>query len=112
MAYRVKKEFLKFENLTTLVEGKRVALISAYTHTTEGTLTKPPKTVNVPLATQEEMKAIFERGDPCVERYEEKEQKPFFDHKPENPFDGVKDSLLEEHGIKAKETKQKSKYEP
>jgi hypothetical protein len=109
MAYRVKKAFAGLPELTTTVDGVRVALNGAYVRTKEGTPTTPPKTVNVPLATQEQMKKIFERGDPCVEQYEEKEQKPFFNHRSENPFGGATAELLEEHGIKEKDQKTKPK---
>lgn len=76
MPYRVKKEFLKFEKLTTVLDGKRVALVEAYQHTTKPTAQKPPETINVPLATQAQLKAIFDRGEPCLEKYEE--EKPAF----------------------------------
>lgn len=71
MAYRVKKAFHIHPELTTVIDGVRVALIQAYTHTTKGTAQHPPKTISVPLATQDQMRKIFERGDPCIEQYQE-----------------------------------------
>ena len=86
--------------LTTVVDGKRVALNQSYTHTTKGTPTKPPETINVPLATQAQLKAIFERGDPCIEQYEEvKAPEPrnlVNEYIPENPFEGAPDELIKE----------------
>jgi|JI9StandDraft_1071089.scaffolds.fasta_scaffold178067_2 hypothetical protein len=76
MPYRVKKEFLKFPQLRTSINGKVVSLISAFTYEKSGTPTKAPKTVHVPLASQSELKAIFERGDNTVERYEEEKAQP------------------------------------
>lgn len=75
MAYRVKSAFHKYPNLSTVVNGKKVALLEAFTYTKRGTAKTPPQTVNVPLATQAELKAIFERGDPCVEQYADTETK-------------------------------------
>lgn len=109
MPYRVKKGFLQYRQLRTVVNGKIVALVEAHTREKKGTQSKAPSSVQIPLATQGELKAAFERGDPCVEWYEEKEKTPFFEHETENPFKGVEDSVLEEHGIKAKDTKQKMK---
>ena len=40
-------------------------------HTAAGTAQHPPKTISIPLATQSQLKKIFERGDPCIEQYEE-----------------------------------------
>lgn len=71
MAYRVKKAFQIYQELTTLVDGVRVALNDAYVHTAAGTAQHPPKTISIPLATQSQLKKIFERGDPCIEQYEE-----------------------------------------
>lgn len=71
MAYRVKKAFQHLPELTTVIDGKRVALNQSYVHTTTATAEHPPKTISVPLATQAQMKEIFERGDPCIEQYHE-----------------------------------------
>lgn len=71
MPYRVKKQFQHIANLRTVLNGKAVALVGAHAKQTKGTLTAPPKTVQIPLATQAEMKALFERGDPTIERYDE-----------------------------------------
>ena len=71
MAYRVKKAFQIYPELTTLVDGVRVALNEAYVHTAAGTAQHPPKTISIPLATQSQLKKVFERGDPCIEQYEE-----------------------------------------
>ena len=97
MAYRVKKAFEQYPELTTLVDGVRVALNQAYVHETRGTATKPPETISVPLATQAELKAIFERGDPCIEQYEDQKTKSTLsDYVPENPFEGVTKERLDE----------------
>lgn len=116
MPYRVKKEFQKFMELTTVVDGRRVALNQSYVHETRGTATKPPETISVPLATQAELKAIFERGDPCIEQCEEAkapEIKPL-EHETVNPYEGVTDEMLEEVGaVKwTKKKKVKEQYEP
>jgi len=99
MAYRVKKAFKNLPELTTVVDGKRVALNQSYTHSTKGTPTKPPETITVPLATTAQLRAIFERGDPCVEQYEEaKMEEPrnlVNEYVPKNPFEGVPRELLE-----------------
>lgn len=71
MPYRIKKAFLKHPYLHTTVDGKKVALIAAYTYTTRATPTRPPVSVSVPMATQAQLKVIFDRGDPAVEKYEE-----------------------------------------
>lgn len=100
MGYRVKKEFQKFAELTTVVDGVRVALNGAYEHKKEGTIQSPPKTISVPLATQAQMKLIFERGDPCVEQFEEPKfsepKNSLADYVPKNPFGGVPKELIEE----------------
>jgi len=114
MAYRVKKAFQVHPELTTVVDGKRVALNQSYTHKTKGTPTKPPETITVPLATQAELKAIFERGDPCVEKYEEvKAPEPrnlVNEYEPENPYEGVPDELTKEAQNAGK--KKTVKHEP
>lgn len=112
MAYRVKAAFQKFPYLTTTVNGKRVALVAAYEHTTTGTVTKPPEKVSVPIATQADLKQIFERGDPCIEKFEESENPdkyiPIEDYVPENPFTGVPEELIEEkQGSKKKKDERK-----
>lgn len=113
MAYRVKKAFEKYPELTTVVDGKRVALNAAYMRETKGTATKPPEKINVPLATQAQLKAIFERGDPVVEQYEEAklpEIRNFVaEHKTENPFEGVTPELIEEAQGKKKDAKYERK---
>ena len=102
-AYRVKREFQKFEELTTLVDGVRVALNQAYVHTTTGTAQHPPKTISVPLATQAQMKMLFEAGDPCIEQYEDVSDKnPLSDYVPENPFKGVTEEQIDE--VRGKKT--------
>lgn len=92
MAYRVKKAFAGMPELTTVVDGVRVALNKAYSRTKDGTPTKPPETVNVPLATQEQLKAIFERGDPCVEQYEEKKMPEPRNFVAEHKIEGLNES--------------------
>jgi hypothetical protein len=87
MPYRVKKYFLQFPQLRTVIDGKAVALVEAYQYEKRGTVTSAPKTVLVPLATQSELKAIFERGDKTVERYEE--EKPKGKQKEEAVFVGA-----------------------
>lgn len=108
MAYRVKKAFQIHPELTTVVDGVRVALNQAYVHTTTGTAQQPPKTISVPLATQAQMKAIFERGDPCVEQYEEEKppeiRNTLADYVPKNPFEGVPAELIEQAQGKKKTT--------
>lgn len=116
MPYRVKKAFQGFKELTTIVDGKRVALVESYEHTTAATVTKPSETIRVPLATQAELKAIFERGDPCIEQYDETklpEPRNLVDeHEIENPFQGVgEEELSEAQGLTKKTTKTK-KHEP
>ena len=71
MAYRVKKAFQNMPQLNAVIDGRRVALNEAFTYTKRGTPTTPPKTVNVPLATQAQLKVLFDRGEPCVEQYQE-----------------------------------------
>ena len=83
MAYRVKKAFQIYPELTTLVDGVLVALNQAYVHTTTGTAQQPPKIISVPLATQTQLKKVFERGDPCVEEYEEKKSVEIEKNEPE-----------------------------
>lgn len=113
MAYRVKKAFEQYPELTTVIDGKRVALNAPYVHTTKGTPTKPPETINVPLATQAQLKVIFERGDPCVEQYEEAKapeiRNTLADYVPKNPFEGVPQKLIDEAQGKKKTT---AKNEP
>lgn len=108
MAYRVKKAFEQHRQLTTVIDGKRVALVEAYTHETKGTPTKPPEKISVPLATQVQLKAIFERGDPCVEQYEETKtpeiRNTLADYVPKNPFQGVTPEMLDEAKGKKKTT--------
>lgn len=100
MAYRVKKAFQIHPELTTVVDGVRVALNQAYVHTTTGTAQQPPKTIPVPLATQAQMRKIFERGDPCIEQYEEEKppeiRNTMADYVPKNPYEGVPDELIKE----------------
>ena len=104
-AYRVKRECQRFEELTTLVDGVRVALNQAYVHTTNGTAQHPPKTISVPLATQAQMKVLFEAGDPCIEQYEDVSGKnPLSDYVPENPFKGVTEEQIDEVRGKKKTT--------
>ena len=83
MAYRVKKAFKIYPELTTLVDGVRVALNEAYVHTDAGTAQHPPKTISIPLATQSQLKKIFERGDPCIEQYEEEKPVEIENNAPE-----------------------------
>lgn len=83
MPYRVKKAFLKHPYLHTTVDGKKVALVAAYTYTTRATPTRPPVSVSVPMATQAQLKVIFDRGDPAVEKYEE--EKPVSTAKAKTP---------------------------
>lgn len=101
MAYRVKKEFEKYRTAVTTIDGRRVALNEAFEFETKPTPQKPPETIRVPVATQNDLKAMFERGDPAIEKTDGKEV-AFFDHVAENPFEGVTDEILDEHGIKHK----------
>lgn len=71
MAYRVRKAYQHLTNLRTVIDGVLVALVEPHTHTKKGTVTSPPKTVQVPMATPAQLKAIFDRGDPVLEKYEE-----------------------------------------
>lgn len=108
--YRIKKAFSGRTKLTAVVDGKRVALVEAYTVEIEGTKIKPPETVNVPLATQTQLKALFERGDPAVEVFEQAEIKnPFEDYEPKNPFDGAIEKREE---MEQERKKKKVKNEP
>ena len=102
-SYRLKRVFQNFEELTTLVDGVRVALNNAYVHTTTGTAQHPPKIISVPLATQAQMKVLFEAGDPCIEQYEDVSGKnPLSDYVPENPFKGVTEEQIDE--VRGKKT--------
>lgn len=76
MGYRVKKQFAGKNRLRTVLNGKAIALIEAYTYTTKATAKNPPRQVSIPLATQSELKALFERGDPCIEKFDDEKKLP------------------------------------
>ena len=94
MPYRIKKAFLKHPYLHTTVDGKKVALVAAYTYTTRATATRPPVSVSVPMATQAQLKAVFDRGDPVVEKYEE--EKTFSTLKSKTPDTDAVTMLVEQ----------------
>lgn len=73
--YRVKATYLvSYPNSTTLVNGEPVALSGKdITVTKPGTATHPPKTRTVKGATQANLKALFEEGNPHIELIDEKE---------------------------------------
>lgn len=107
MAYRVKKEFQNLPYLrTALKSGKTVALNGAHKKQVKGTPAAPPREVDVPLATQAEMKELFEAGNRCIERYEQAEIRNLVaEHEVKSPFDegeGEKADDSSERGKKKK----------
>lgn len=71
MAYRVKAAFANKPMLRAMVNGKLVGLNGSFAKESAGNAKQSPKTVTVPKATDAELKALFEQGNPCVEQYEE-----------------------------------------
>lgn len=111
MPYQVKKSFQKHSRLNTQVAGKRVALVEAYEYTTKGSPTAPPKKVSVPLATQAELKVLFDKGDPCIE-FVEAQAEPknlVAEHVIESPYQGIEDDVLAEIQEKKKTVKHERK---
>jgi hypothetical protein len=75
--YQIVKNFRDIETLCTLVNGNLVALNREYQKTTPASSLSPDSVKAVPLATQEQLKQLFEEGCPCVEHVPDaKEQKP------------------------------------
>ena len=74
MGYRVKKQFAGKNRLRTVLNGKAIALVEGYTYTTKATAKNPPRQVSIPLATQSELKALFDRGDPCIEKFDDEKK--------------------------------------
>lgn len=75
--YRVKQQFSHIVELTTLANGKRVALNGAYTKALEAQPGRPAKSVTVPAATQADLEWLYKAGDPTIEEGETvKEQTP------------------------------------
>ena len=72
MAYQVKKEFSNKLELTTLLNGKRIALVEKFDYKEPDTAKKPGKVVTIQQATQAELKALFEQGNPCIEFIDKK----------------------------------------
>lgn len=70
MAYRVKQEFAHIVELTTLANGKRVALNGAYTKALEAQPGRPAQSVQVPGATQADLEWLFKSSNPCIEEVE------------------------------------------
>ena len=70
MPYRVKKAFAGKANLRATINGKVVGLVEGFTFVKKATPTRPQHEVKVPAATQAELKTLFERGDPCIEQFE------------------------------------------
>lgn len=76
MAFRVKSEFQHVTELTTSVNGRRVALNGAYQKTTEAQPNRPAQVISVPAATQADLELLFKEGNPCVEQYDTAKEQP------------------------------------
>jgi len=75
--YRVKQQFSHIVELTTLANGKRVALNGAYTKALEAQPGRPAQSVQVPGATQADLEWLHKNGNPTIEEGETvKEQTP------------------------------------
>lgn len=110
MAYRIKKEFQGVDTLRTALKGgKSVALNKAHKKTVRGTPTTPPHEIDIPLATQEELKQLFEAGNRCVEKYEYQEPRNLVaEHEIKNPFDddeAAEEEPTDDEPIKGKKKK-------
>lgn len=100
MAYRVKKEFQGLPHLRTVLKsGKAVALNQAHSKQSSGSPSRPPGETKIPLATQEELKELFEAGNRCVEQVADapkEPENPFTDYKPEFPAESGLEEAIEE----------------
>lgn len=76
MAFRVKSEFQHVTELTTSVNGRRVALNGAYQKTTEAQPNRPAQVIAVPAATQADLELLFKQGCPCIEEFETAKEQP------------------------------------
>jgi len=76
MAFRVKSEFQNVTELTTTVNGRRVALNGAYQKTTEAQPNRPAQVISVPAATQADLELLFKQGNPCIEEFESAKEQP------------------------------------
>jgi len=76
MAFRVKSEFQNVTELTTTVNGRRVALNGAYQKTTEAQPNRPAQVISVPAATQADLELLFKQGNPCIEEFETAKEQP------------------------------------
>ena len=74
MEYAVKKGFSDNLNLVTTISDKAVGLNAEIMFEEPGDKDGPPKVRIIPKATQAELKALFESGNPLIELLENIEQ--------------------------------------
>ena len=70
MPYRVKEEFQHIVQLSTQINNVSVALIAPFEHTIPAHAGRPPRKVNVRLATQSDLEKLFKEGNPVIEEYQ------------------------------------------
>lgn len=73
MAYRVIKPFSENPTLCTTINGQTVALNAPFEDVRPASANGPEKKRQIRLATQAELKAMFEAGVNIIEQYEEKQ---------------------------------------
>ena len=74
MPYRVKEEYQHIPQLATQINNVSVALNSPYQHKIPAHAGRPERIVQVRLATQDELKKLFEAGSPVIEEYTDTKQ--------------------------------------
>ena len=65
--YQVKRQFQGIPELTTRLDGKNIALNAGFTKVIPASAGGPEKRIEIPLATQAQLRKLFESGNPCVE---------------------------------------------
>lgn len=69
----VKEEFAHIPQLTTQLNGRPLALNAAFKKTYPATAGKPERVVDVPLATQDQLRKLLSEGSPVLEEIEVEE---------------------------------------
>lgn len=68
MKYRVKKQYAEAApEMVTTINGKPVSLIKEQAKIIPATASGPEQRIKIPLATQAELKLMFDQGNPVIE---------------------------------------------
>lgn len=70
MPYRVKEEFDYIPHLSTQINNVSIALNQAFEHTVPAHAGRPARKATVRLATQDDLKKLYDAGNPVIEEYE------------------------------------------